>query len=47
MFQGGMPQLMAAYNQWQNQQVYAAAAQLSEEQLQAERGHFLARSSAR
>ncbi|QLI82434.1 damage-inducible protein DinB [Chitinibacter fontanus] len=40
MFQGSMPQLMAAYNQWQNQQVYAAAAQLSAEQLQAERGAF-------
>ncbi|WP_373974785.1 DinB family protein [Chitinibacter sp. SCUT-21] len=40
MFQGSMPQLMAAYNQWQNQQVYAAALQLSDEQRQAQRGAF-------
>ncbi|WP_348945682.1 DinB family protein [Chitinibacter sp. FCG-7] len=40
MFQGSMPQLMAAYNQWQNQQVYAAAGQLSAAQLMADRGAF-------
>ncbi|QLG89877.1 damage-inducible protein DinB [Chitinibacter bivalviorum] len=40
MFQGNMPQLMAAYNQWQNQQVYAAAASLTDEQRKADRGAF-------
>ncbi|WP_273430658.1 DinB family protein [Chitinibacter tainanensis] len=40
MFDGNLPQLMAAYNQWQNRQVYHAAAQLSEEQRQADRGAF-------
>ncbi|WP_374350307.1 DinB family protein [Chitinimonas sp.] len=40
MFSGNMPQLMAAYNQWQNQQLYAAAAQLTEAQRQADRGAF-------
>jgi uncharacterized damage-inducible protein DinB len=40
MFNGSMPQLMAAYNQWQNQQLYAAAHQLSDEQRKADRGAF-------
>jgi uncharacterized damage-inducible protein DinB len=40
MFQGNLPQLMAAYNQWQNQQVYAAALRLSDEQRKADRGAF-------
>nr|WP_314901605.1 DinB family protein [uncultured Deefgea sp.] len=40
MFQGNLPQLMAAYNQWQNEQVYAAALQLSDEQRKADCGAF-------
>ncbi|QKJ67210.1 damage-inducible protein DinB [Deefgea piscis] len=40
MFQGNMPQLMAAYNQWQNQQMYAAAATLSDAERKADRGAF-------
>ncbi|WP_255588143.1 DinB family protein [Deefgea piscis] len=40
MFQGNMPQLMAAYNQWQNQQMYAAAASLSDAERKADRGAF-------
>ena len=40
MFQGNLPQLMAAYNQWQNSQVYAAALQLSDEQRKADRGAY-------
>ncbi|MBM5571225.1 MULTISPECIES: DinB family protein [Deefgea] len=40
MFQGNLPQLMAAYNQWQNEQVYTAALQLSDEQRKADRGAF-------
>jgi len=33
-------QLMAEYNQWMNDKIYACAAQLSDEQLQADRGAF-------
>lgn len=33
-------QLMARYNQWMNQKLYASASQLSEEQLTADRGAF-------
>lgn len=40
MFQGNMSQLMAAYNQWQNQQMYAAAASLSDIERKADRGAF-------
>ncbi|WP_410497858.1 DinB family protein [Chitinibacter sp. S2-10] len=40
MFNGTMPQLMAAYNQWQNQQLYAAALQLNDEQRKADCGAF-------
>jgi uncharacterized damage-inducible protein DinB len=40
MFQGNLPQLMAAYNQWQNQQLYTAALALSDEQRKADRGAF-------
>jgi uncharacterized damage-inducible protein DinB len=40
MFHGNFVQLMAAYNQWQNQSVYQAAARLSEEERMADRGAF-------
>ena len=40
MFKGNLPQLMAAYNQWQNQQVYAAALQLSDAERKADRGAY-------
>jgi uncharacterized damage-inducible protein DinB len=40
MFQGNFVQLMAAYNQWQNQAVYAAAAKLSDEVRKQDRGGF-------
>ena len=40
MFQGSMPQLMAAYNQWQNQQLYDAAFQISDAQRKADCGAF-------
>ena len=40
MFQGNFVQLMAAYNQWQNQALYQAAANLSEAQRQENLGAF-------
>ena len=40
MFQGNFAQLMAAYNQWQNQAVYQAAAGLSDEQRKQDKGAF-------
>jgi uncharacterized damage-inducible protein DinB len=40
MFQGNFVQLMAAYNQWQNAAVYAAAAKLSDAERKADRGAF-------
>lgn len=40
MFHGNFVQLMAAYNQWQNQSLYLAAARLSEQERMADRGAF-------
>jgi uncharacterized damage-inducible protein DinB len=40
MFQGNFVQLMAAYNQWQNQAVYQAAMALSDAQRKEDRGAF-------
>ena len=40
MFQGNFVQLMAAYNQWQNQAVYQAADRLSQAQREEDRGAF-------
>ncbi len=35
-----LAQLMAAYNRWMNVQIYDAAARLSDEELQADKGAF-------
>lgn len=40
MFQGNFVQLMASYNQWQNQAVYAAAGKLDDAVRKADRGGF-------
>lgn len=40
MFSGSQPQLMAEYNRWMNEKLYAAAAGLSDEQRKADLGAF-------
>lgn len=40
MFQGNFVQLMASYNQWQNQAVYAAAGKLDDAVRKADKGGF-------
>ncbi|HEX2872396.1 MAG TPA: DinB family protein [Polyangiaceae bacterium] len=40
MFVGSQPQLMAEYNRWMNEKLYAAAASLSDDQRKADLGAF-------
>jgi len=40
MFEGSQPQMFAEYNRWMNEKLFAAAAQLSDEQRKADRGAF-------
>ena len=40
MFSGTYPWLMAEYNVWQNEKLYAACAGLPDEQRKADRGAF-------
>jgi uncharacterized damage-inducible protein DinB len=40
MFTGAYPQLMAEYNRWMNEKVYAACAGLSDEERRRDRGAF-------
>jgi uncharacterized damage-inducible protein DinB len=40
MFAGNYPELMAAYGKWMNEKVYAACAQLSDEERKRDRGAF-------
>ncbi|XZG70212.1 DinB family protein [Chitinibacteraceae bacterium HSL-7] len=40
MFDGNHAQLMARYNQWQNEQLYAACAKLSDDERKSDRGAF-------
>ncbi|MBE9609123.1 DinB family protein [Chitinilyticum piscinae] len=40
MFNGNMPQLMAAYNQWQNAKLFDACLQLGDDERKADRGAF-------
>jgi uncharacterized damage-inducible protein DinB len=40
MFEGSQPQMFAEYNRWMNEKLYAAAAQLSDEQRKQDLGAF-------
>src|SRR6266566_4409429 len=40
MFNGTYPQLMAAYNRWMNERLYAACATLSDAERKRDRGAF-------